>query len=63
MCPEYQYETDGFYSRGIFPVGNVVLDGTLYVYYGAADRFVGVATCELNQLLDYLKNGCLCSED
>ena len=63
MCPEHPYETDGFYSRCIFPVGNVVLDGTLYVYYGAADRYVGLATCELNELLDYLKNECLCSKD
>lgn len=60
MSPELPYETDGFYSRCIFPGGNVVVDGTLYVYYGAADRYVGVATCPLNELVDYLKTECLC---
>ena len=60
MRPEYDYETAGFYSRCIFPGGNVVLDGVLYVYYGAADRFVGVATCRLDELLNFLKTECLC---
>lgn len=60
MRPEYDYEMDGFYSRCIFPGGNVVLDGVLYVYYGAADRFVGVATCRLDELLNFLKTECLC---
>lgn len=60
LSPEHPYETDGFYCRCIFPCGNVVVDGTLYVYYGAADRYVGVATCPLRQLLDYLKSECLC---
>ncbi|MBQ8421657.1 MAG: glycosidase [Bacteroidales bacterium] len=60
MQPEHPYETDGFYSRCIFPGGNVVVDGTLYVYYGAADRYVGVATCPLQELLDFLKTECLC---
>lgn len=60
MSPELPYETDGFYSRCIFPGGNVVVDGTLYVYYGAADRYVGVATCQLDELVDYLKTECLC---
>lgn len=52
--PEFEYETKGFYSGCIFPTGNVVVDGTLYVYYGAADRNVGVATCQLQELIDYL---------
>lgn len=60
MQPEHPYETDGFYSRCIFPGGNVVVDGILYVYYGAADRYVGVATCPLQELLDFLKTECLC---
>jgi predicted GH43/DUF377 family glycosyl hydrolase len=60
LSPEHSYETDGFYCRCIFPCGNVVVGGTLYVYYGAADRYVGVATCPLQQLLDYLKNECQC---
>ena len=52
--PELSYETAGFYNGCVFPTGNVVVDGTLYVYYGAADKYVGVATCQLEDLLKYL---------
>lgn len=52
--PEEWYELDGFYKGCVFPTGNVLVDGVLYVYYGAADRFVGVATCKLQDLLDEL---------
>jgi predicted GH43/DUF377 family glycosyl hydrolase len=52
--PEMPYELEGFYNGCVFPTGNVVKDGILYVYYGAADRCVGVATCPLQELLDHL---------
>ena len=52
--PVLSYETDGCYAGCVFPTGNVVVDGTLYVYYGAADKYVGVATCLLDELLDAL---------
>ena len=52
--PEESYETCGIYSGCVFPSGNVILGDTLYVYYGAADKFVGVATASVSQLLEYL---------
>ena len=52
--PEFIYETEGMYNGCVFPTGNVIVDNTLYVYYGAGDRYVGVATCPINKLLDYL---------
>ena len=52
--PELPYELEGFYNGCVLPTGNVVVDGTLYVYYGAADKHVGVATCALEDLLKYL---------
>lgn len=54
MEPEHDYEIDGFYKGCVFPTGNVVVDGTLYVYYGGADRFVGVATAPFEELVDYV---------
>ena len=54
MQPEESYEIDGFYRGCVFPCGKVVIDGTLYVYYGGADRYVALATCPLDELLDYL---------
>jgi len=55
MEPTFDYETKGYYNGCVFPTGNVVVDGTLYVYYGGADHFVCVATCKLDELLSYLK--------
>ncbi|MCK9289077.1 MAG: hypothetical protein RBS76_05050 [Acholeplasmatales bacterium] len=55
MEPEYPYETEGYYTGCVFPTGNVIVNNTLYVYYGGADRFVCVATCKLNDLLNEFK--------
>ena len=55
MEPEFDYENDGFYQGCVFPTGNVIVDDTLYVYYGGADRFVCVATCSVSELLEFLK--------
>ena len=52
--PECEFETQGFYTGCVFPTGNVVVDNTLYVYYGGADKYIGVATCNMNQLIEYL---------
>lgn len=60
LSPEFPYETEGFYNHCVFPVGNVVVDGTLFVYYGGADKYVGVATCPLTELLAYLKSQDCC---
>lgn len=52
--PEYDFEMNGFYNGCVFPTGNVIVEDTLFVYYGAADKYVGVATCNVNELVDYL---------
>jgi predicted GH43/DUF377 family glycosyl hydrolase len=51
--PEFDYETKGCYDMGgvVFPCGAVVRDGVLFVYYGGADKYVGVATAPLPELL------------
>lgn len=56
--PEFDYETEGFYSGCVFPTGNVIVGDTLYVYYGAADRNVAVAVCSVSELLEYLQTDC-----
>ncbi len=54
MQPEMDYEIEGFYRGCVFPCGAVVIDGTLFVYYGGADRYCALATCPLEELIDYL---------
>jgi predicted GH43/DUF377 family glycosyl hydrolase len=38
----------------VFPCGKVLIGDTLFVYYGGADKYVGVATCSYTELLEYL---------
>ncbi len=60
MQPEEPYETSGLYNGCVFPTGAVVRGGTLYVYYGCADQYIGLATCDFAQLIDYLADECAC---
>ena len=54
MQPEEGYEINGYYKGCVFPCGKVVIGDTLFVYYGASDKYVALATCNLEELLDYL---------
>lgn len=51
MEPTLPYETEGYYNGCVFPTANVIKDGQLYLYYGAADHFIGLAQCSLEELL------------
>lgn len=56
LTPDEHYENDG--KPGIvYAAGAVVRDGTLYVYYGGADKVVCVATAPLDTFLDALIHG------
>jgi predicted GH43/DUF377 family glycosyl hydrolase len=54
LQPEEPYECKGYYNGVVFPCGSVVIDSTLFVYYGGADMYVGLATCKLDDLLAHL---------
>jgi predicted GH43/DUF377 family glycosyl hydrolase len=56
--PEFEYEITGYYNGCVFPTGNVIVDDTLYVYYGGADKYVCLATCLVNELLSFLLTHC-----
>ncbi len=53
--PEEYYENNGFKWGVVYSCGAVVKNGTLFVYYGGADKVVGVATIKLAELLEDLK--------
>ncbi len=53
--PEYDYEIEGYYKGCVFPTGNVIINDTLYVYYGGADKYIGVATCNIHELIKSFK--------
>lgn len=52
--PKEDYEKVGDVNNVVFPEGNVVIDGKIFVYYGAADKYIGLATCSLEVLLEEL---------
>ncbi len=55
MEPEYDYETQGLYNGCVFPTGIVEKGGVFYIYYGCADRFIGLATVGVNEVLEELR--------
>ncbi len=58
MEPDADFETSGIYDGCVFPTGTVVKDGTLYVYYGCADEYIGLATADFDELINYLMTEC-----
>ncbi len=52
--PKESYESSGFIPGVIFPTGTVVMGDQLYLYYGAADTRIGLATTTIQTLLDAL---------
>ncbi|OGM81879.1 hypothetical protein A2394_00145 [Candidatus Woesebacteria bacterium RIFOXYB1_FULL_42_36] len=54
--PEAPYEKSGFRPDTVFSCGAVVIKDDLFVYYGAGDSTVAVASVSLEKLLDALKN-------
>jgi len=53
--PEKPYEKEGDIPNVVFPTGVIICDGVLFIYYGAADKVIGVATIKLNLLLEELE--------
>ncbi|MEA2715031.1 MAG: beta,2-mannobiose phosphorylase / 1,2-beta-oligomannan phosphorylase [Candidatus Parcubacteria bacterium] len=53
--PQEQYENKGTVNNVVFPCGLVVRGTTAYMYYGAADDVVGVATMKMATLLRTLE--------
>ncbi|MBP9816370.1 hypothetical protein KBD09_04020 [Candidatus Woesebacteria bacterium] len=53
--PERLYETQGIVNNVVFPCGAVVKNESLFVYYGGADKVVGVASILLQEVLDALR--------
>ncbi len=52
--PEEVWEIKGDTRNVVFSAANPVVNGTVYVYYGGADRVIGLATAPLDELLDWV---------
>ncbi len=49
--PETDYELIGDVNNVVFPEGAVVIDDVLHMYYGAADRVIGLAKANMSDVL------------
>ncbi len=52
--PEKDYEIAGEVPNVVFPCGAAILNNIVYIYYGGADKVIGVATIPLDKLLKTL---------
>jgi len=55
--PQELWELRGDVPNVVFSCANPVVDGTVFVYYGGADHVIGLATCTLDDLLDFARHG------
>ena len=53
--PKEDYECNGIVSNVVFPCGLIERKDDLYIYYGAADKYVGLAKISTKKLLELLE--------
>jgi predicted GH43/DUF377 family glycosyl hydrolase len=54
--PEELWELRGDVPNAVFSCANPVVEGTVHVYYGGGDHVIGLATCHLDELLEFAIN-------
>ena len=54
--PEELWELRGDVPNVVFSCANPMVDGTVYFYYGGADHVIGLATAELDEVIDFVLN-------
>jgi beta-1,2-mannobiose phosphorylase / 1,2-beta-oligomannan phosphorylase len=52
--PELPWECSGYVNNVVFPTGTSLFDDKLYIYYGAADKRIAVASVNLEELITEL---------
>ena len=52
--PEEQWEFHGDVPNVVFSCANPVVDGTVYFFYGGADHVIGLATAQLDDVVDFV---------
>jgi predicted GH43/DUF377 family glycosyl hydrolase len=53
--PSEEYESQGLRPGTVYSCGGVIIKNRLFVYYGAADQVIGVATIKMADLFTALK--------
>lgn len=53
--PEEEYELFGDVNNVVFPEGGYIYKGELFIYYGAADKYIALAKIGVDELLNELE--------
>lgn len=56
ISPDKEYELKGSVNNVVFPTGTALFGDQLYIYYGAADKYIATASVSLTELLKELEN-------
>lgn len=56
FSPTEPWEKEGVVSNVVFPTGTAIFGDTLYIYYGAADKRIAVASLSLDELLKEMRD-------
>jgi predicted GH43/DUF377 family glycosyl hydrolase len=59
FSPELDWEKRGNVNNVVFPTGSILINDRLYIYYGAADTRIGLASVSLTELINQLKNSSI----
>ncbi len=54
LQPEELWELRGDVPNVVFSAANPVVNGTVYIYYGAADHVIGLATASLDEVISFV---------
>jgi len=57
--PELVWEKFGNVNNVVFPTGALLRDGLIFIYYGGADKQIGCASVNLEELINeftYIQN-------
>ena len=52
--PQTNWEKEGLVPNVVFPCGAVLIKDVVFLYYGGADKYCGVATLELKKIIKHL---------
>ena len=55
FAPEAPFEMHGLLPNVVFTCGAIVRGDEVWMYYGAADTCVGLATAKLSELVDFVQ--------
>ena len=53
--PKAMYEREGDVDDVVFPCGWTQKDGTIFMYYGAADSCIALATAKLSEVVEFVR--------